>query len=232
MKRLFAGLLLFVLTFALLVAPVGVAAADEGNDVAIAMTSALDGETLTVTATLTRNDGIASMVLRVEYDHTDLTMVKATHGPALEDLHHTDRFTLGEPEGDYYVVVYDSESQNCDDTGVFLTLTFRVKDGAVNGEHAVDLYVAELTYMSGASNLANEKYGSANASTDVTGGVKMTTAKYVITNGVPAPQEKSTLLIVLAIVGAVVVAAGFVVAAYFVYKKKQTDSSKQNRTEN
>ena len=100
MKRLFAGLLLFVLTFALLVAPVGVAAADEGNDVAIAMTSALDGETLTVTATLTRNDGIASMVLRVEYDHTDLTMVKATHGPALEDLHHTDRFTLGAPEGD------------------------------------------------------------------------------------------------------------------------------------
>ena len=60
----------------------------------------------------------------------------------------------------------------------------------------------------------------------------MASTTYVITNGVPAPQDGNALVIALATVGAVLVAAGIVVAAYFVYKKKQTNSDKQNRTEN
>lgn len=216
-------------------APVGAASA-EANDVKIEMTSSLVGEELTVVVTAAKNDGIITLLLCVDYDEAQLLPTKVVHNAeTFSSLTMTDNFAkVSSGESNVYRVLYDGEGENEKGTGELFTMTFRVKEGAVNGKHSVDLYVKELTYKVGDAYSVtgiNEKYAAAGGQTI---GVKVTSAQYVITNGVPAPEEgkNHTLVIVLAAVGAAIAIGGFL-AAYFIYRKKQANLKKSKTdTEN
>ena len=211
--------LIFVCAFAGVFAT---AFAAESDDVKIELRESVSGEELTVTARLTENKGFVSGIFRIDYDNAGLTLESVAYTETCKALDPFDNLeTIKAGETDRLFVFYAGEGSYSTETGDLFTMTFRVKDGAINGKHKVSLYITELFKTSD----PDEKFDGQEETlgTATTGGVLAAETEYFIENGVPAPADPEadhTLVIVLATVGGLLVVAGIIVLAYFGYRKK------------
>ena len=222
MKRFAVVLLIFVLCFvSLFVGAVATAFAADASDLKIELSDTFTGEELTVVARVTENRGFISGVFRVDYDTAGLELQAVTHSSTYEALSPFDNFeNVRAGKATSLLVFYAGEGAYTTQTGDAFTLTFRVKDGAVNGKHKVSLYITELFKTSDPTEKFN---GQDETLADAhTGGVLAAETEYFVSNGVPTPVDPETdhtLLIVLVSVGFVLVLAGIGVAAYILYRR-------------
>ncbi len=106
----------------------------------------VDGTTVTVDITLTKNFGIMSMLLTLDYDRTCLTLTKVERGEAFpSDVF---SFTNNEylPEGynaDPFRLYWSNSSGNYYGTGVIATLTYTLDPNATVGDHLVTVTYTE-----------------------------------------------------------------------------------------
>lgn len=243
MKKLLVFTLLICLTLCCFAGVTATAFAEE-NDVTATLDVKADGEELFATVSLTKNDGIVDLYLRVEYDTAALELVGRDFGKALAALDPVDNFEEGKYEYPYRVIYIGSGSNN-NETGVLFFLRFKIKEGA-SGNHNVKLVVRQVGYLasgSSAETVYNTKYGAPidlmDASSANIGGVTVSDKTVAIGAGgevkvvdtTPAPEKagKNELMIGL-IVGGVMIVVGAVIIAYIAYRKKQNDAndSKQN----
>ena len=229
-RRLF-GLILFCAFLACALCGVTAVASAETRDVELSFDVTRDGDEVSAAVTVMKNDGIVDLYLRVEYDTEALELTKSTFGHALSSLGPVDNFEKDEYVYPYRVIYLGNE--NSDDTGLLLTLRFKVKEGAKNGAHSVKLVVRQVGYLEDEDSVEpvyNEKYGAplsyaAELSETTTGG-KVVAEKAVVTSKgavveVREPDQTSdkTVMICLIVGGAVIfIAAG--VIAYLFYRKK------------
>lgn len=219
---------LFVLIFAVCCACVfagsfATAFAAQSDDVKIELRESVSSEELTVTARLTENKGFVSGIFRIDYDNAGLTLESVAYAETCKDLDPFDNLEkVKAGEAEHLFVFYAGEGNYSTETGDLFTMTFRVKDGVLNGKHKVSLYITELFKTSS----PDEQFDGQDETlgTATTGGVLAAETEYFIENGVPAPADPEanyTLVIVLATVGGLLVVAGIVVLAYFGYRKKR-----------
>ena len=106
----------------------------------------VNGTTVTVDITLTKNFGIMSMLLTLDYDRTCLTLTNVERGEAFpSDIF---SFTNNEylPEGydaDPFRLYWSNSSGNYYGTGVIATLTYTLDPNATVGDHLVTLTYTE-----------------------------------------------------------------------------------------
>jgi len=222
MKRLLVLILICMLAAALFAA-VPTALADEAaNDVKIGVDQVRNGDVLTVTVNLEKNDGVVGLVLRVEYDLSVLTLTKRTLGPALEELDPMDNFeSLDTFEAPYIMSYFTGALENNTSTGRLFTLTFDVAAGNPNA--AVQVFVCDLTYLNADTKATtNAKYMTNGTNKDAdysTGGVEITKSETAPDKLTPDEGSKA-LVIGLSVGGAAVVVIGTAIA-FVLYKKKR-----------
>ncbi len=123
----FRSLGICILLFAILVCmalPVQVAFA-EATPVLLLSGKTEEGEAV-VTATLRNNEGIAAMLLNLEYDKDKLTLVECKQEQALSDL---DMLPSGSYDVYPYVISWSGDSNDLSN-GKLLTLRFAIKEDA------------------------------------------------------------------------------------------------------
>lgn len=130
MKKGLLLLLSVLLVFGIIGASVAGAAGDPTFVVSTA--TANPGETVTITISTENNPGIASCALTMTYDESRLEWIDAAPGifPGMYDLKHPETGVLTNPLTWAY---YANDSSN----GVFVTLTFKVKEDAAPGDAQV-----------------------------------------------------------------------------------------------
>ena len=213
-------------------------ASAEANDVELALDLTQEGDEVVAIVSVTKNDGVIDLYLRVEYDVDSLELTSRTFGKGLAALGPVDNFEEGGYEYPYRVT-YVGSGKNVDETGVLFTLRFKVKEGAPDGKSSVRLVVRQVGYLVGdlpGDPVYNEKYGEPMAVTvDVestkTGGVVVADRSVTISKGEVQKVEKSpsekdgktALFMGLIIGGAVLLVAG-VVIAYIVDRRKRNNS--------
>ena len=198
------------------------ASAEGAHDVEIDVTQSTHGNELDLTVSLTRNDGIVALVLRIDYDDKALTYKSLTYGSALASCF--------PGEGGLYDPILDigafsspcianyatGAGKNDSSTGRLFTLTFE-KDANV-ATPRISVTICDLAYKNAEGKTqVSEKYGAQMPYT--TGGVTIMEAGDPAV--VPDPEESGTrtLVIVLACVGGAAVLGGGA-AAYLLYRKK------------
>ena len=132
--------------------------------IVISSAEVLPGETVTVDVSIADNPGLASLVLKVTYDSSLLTLTNVTYraamgGQSVLPEHMTDPFTL------YWVNGFENYIGN----GVFATLTFRVSANAKEGD------TADIRISYNAEDIFN--IADQNVGLDITGG-KITVVDY------------------------------------------------------
>ena len=232
MKRFF-GLLLLCVMIALVLCSASAVAFAEQNDVTLTLDLKEEGDEVLATVTLIKNDGIADLYLRVEYDTSALTLIGRTYGNALTSLKPTDNFVKNGYEPPYRLEYL--ENLNATDTGILVTLRFKINEKAKNGSYPVKLIVRQVGTFSGdavVGILYNAKYGDPvevdiDPTSTTQGGLVVEKKNVVISGGeVTAIREEESepsskvLMIVLISVGAVVLVGGCAVA-YILYRKKK-----------
>jgi|GEM_PF-1017847 len=137
-------------------------------DVVLSMGSAdaKPGETFTVDLLLEYSEGFTFLYLDIFYDTEALELVSVTNGELVES------FTAGL----HYIW---ANWENIDTAGTLCTLTFKVKDGASEGEYEIGVSVIECSNEeeldvsigcnSGTVNVADCVYGDANGDGKVNG---------------------------------------------------------------
>jgi len=240
-KRLFGLLLIFVICVTALSGTLVFASA-EANDVELDFDVTRDGEEVVAIVTLMENDGIVDLYLRVEYDKDALVLMDTAFGSGLSALKHMDNFGEDGAEYEYpYRLEYlDYVQKNVDGTGRLVTLRFRVKDGAKDGEHSVKLVIRQVGYINASSEIVyNEKYGeelvfdldSDDVLDSTTGGVAVAEKIVVTSKGSvveireaeQGSSAKKGLMIGL-IVGGVVLFVAAGVVSFLFYRKKHTQT--------
>ena len=240
MRRLFVWILLCAVLVAALCGTAAVAFAEQ-NDIKLDLDVTKEGNEVVAVVTVTENDGVVDLYLRVEYDEKALELVDREFGHALSSLGPVDNFEEGGYEYPYRVT-YNGSVTNVDDTGRLLTLRFKVKDGAKDGAHSVKLVVRQVGYRMGDLSMEpvyNEKYGeplliTADPASTKEGGVVAAEKKVVLTDGnvksitdadVPEETGANALMIGLIVAGAVIL-IGATLIAYFIYRRKKSLSNK------
>ena len=238
MKRFLGILVLCVLLVTALCGTATIAFA-EANDVKFDLTVKEDGEDVVALVTITENDGVVDLYLRVEYDTDALELTERTYGKALSSLGPQDNFEEGGYEYPYRVTYIGSVTNNTD-TGHLLTLRFKVKKGAKNGEHSIKLIVRQVGYRTGdlsVDTLYNPKYGEpleigADPTSTTQGGVVVEERTVVISGGevdsIRDPgKEKSKIseVTIGLIVGGSMIVVGAIVIAYLLYRRKNAQNS-------
>ena len=231
-KRLF-GLILFCAILACALCGVTAVAAAEVRDAEFEFNVTREGDEVVAVVTLTKNDGIMDLYLRVDYDADALELTKRTFGTLKTALSLYDN--IGDDEYEGYEAPYrvtGTALENVEETGRLMTLRFKAKKDAKNGEHSLKLVVRQVGHLEGETAddiVYNEKYGApVNLGDDAsikTGGktvaeMAVVTSKGVVTD-VRAPRLASdkVVMIVLIVGGAAIfVVAGIV--AYLFYRKK------------
>lgn len=238
MKRFFGLIVLCTLLVAVLCGTVTVASAEQ-NDVELNLDVTEQGEEIVAVVTLTRNDGVMDLYLRVEYDENALELTDRTFGSALSALSPQDNFEVNAYEPPYRVTYLDNVD-NVTDTGRLFTLRFKIKSGARNGSHAIKLVVRQVGYFVGDSRepVYNEKYGApleitADAESTKTGGV-VVAEKTVSTlsgdvssirEGKATEEVKATKKLVIGLIaGGAAVIVIVMIVAYIVYRKKTANA--------
>lgn len=139
MKRIITFMIIFcvMLTMAL-ASPLSISAA-EGNTVLV-MDGWQDTESreLEIVVSVKENAGVASMLLSLEYDTSAFTLTDVEYGSALSSLSpiHTNTETT-EGYGIYpFKISYLGEA-NDTSTGTMMTLRFKIKDDAPDGNYII-----------------------------------------------------------------------------------------------
>ena len=127
MKKTISVLLSALLVFCFVTA----AGATGDVQIAVSAATAAPGETVTLPVTIGNNRGFMYLKLDFTYDADALTLVGIENGTVS-----TDAFTTTEK-----AVSWDTGS-DATENGILFTFTFRVKDDAAAGAHAVSLKVA------------------------------------------------------------------------------------------
>ena len=234
MKRFLTVLLLCTVLVATLCDTMTVASAEQ-NDVELSLDVREGGEnTIDVVVSLTENDGIIDLYLRVEYDKDVLELTERTYGNTLAKLLPQDNFEEGYEYP--YRIIYNGSTSNINDTGRLFTLTFKVKKDVKNGNYPVKLVVRQVGYLSGDANMEpvyNEKYGEPlevgeDPTSTTLGGVVVAEKLVAISGGsvgeirdANTPSKPNKLMIGLIAGGSGLVIAAIVVA-YLFYRKKST----------
>ena len=240
MKRFFGSLLICVLLVACFGSVASVALA-ETNDVTLTLdVSEEDNGEILAIVTLTKNDGVVDLYLRVEYDTDALELSDRTFGKALASLKPVDNFEDGGYEPPYRVEYLDfvTDSANVTDTGMLFTLRFKVNSGVKNGNYPVKLVVRQVGFRAGDKDvdiIYNQKYGDPVEATDdvsstTTGGVVVAQSTVSVSGGgvdsihsVDTEEEETgggNELMIGLIVGGVMLLVGALIVAYIVYRKR------------
>ena len=108
----------------------------------VTVADTLAGPVVTVDITLTKNFGIMSMLLTLDYDRTCLTLTNVARGAAFPSNIFTHTNIDGVPEkysADPYILYWENSSGNYYGTGVIATLTFTLDPDASVGDHLITL---------------------------------------------------------------------------------------------
>lgn len=221
MKRYVCFILLFSLALSVFFSASSFAFA-EGNEVrAVIATEEKQGDLLSVTLSLTRNDGLAAIGFRLEYDEDAFELLGSEFGGALSSLDPYDAFHDDEVTYRYpYVLYYSGYGYNRTDTGKLVTLSFRIKDSAVNGKKDFSLYVYDMAYYEGSAIRSSEYYKGSGSADALNGGVKVAEETYVVSGREAASAKGNVPLVIGLSVGGGAIVLLLLVISYIAYRKK------------
>ena len=186
--------------------------AEEAHDVTVDTALDARGNEIDLTVSLSRNDGLVALVLRVEYDAEALTLKAHSFGSALNDFELKSVGTLSP----CIVQFATGTGKNDASTGRLVTLTFEKKAANV-ADPRIAVYVCDLAYKEGGVTVENAKYNGSMPYT--TGGVVIMEAGSPAVIADPEESGTRTLVIVLACVGGAAILGGGA-AAYLLYRKR------------
>ncbi len=147
MKKLFACLLALILIVTML--PIS-AMAVAAPTIVVDTKTAARGRNVDVNIALQNNPGIISMKLSIEYDTDALELVARKNGDAFFPLNYSQSLDAMP----YIANWVDSLNPDNEANGTFLTLTFRVKDDAEEGEYPITVsYNPDDVYNSAWTNV-------------------------------------------------------------------------------
>ena len=110
--------------------------------IGISSAEAQPGDSIDLTVSLTGNPGITSIDFSVQYDAKQFELTAKKNGKLLGGTMNSQ--TLDKVP--YYCGWINSlQKENCKDDGVLITLTFKVKDGAVNGKQEISFTQSSVT---------------------------------------------------------------------------------------
>ena len=143
MKRKLSTLLkILTVTTACIVLTSAAAYAAATPQLTISQAQAQPGERVQLHIRMDGNPGITSLDFSVQYDPSQLELVGKQNGTLLGGVINSQ--TLDKVP--YYCGWINSlQRENCTDDGTLMTLTFQVKEGAVNGKQAVSFTKTEVT---------------------------------------------------------------------------------------
>lgn len=101
-----------------------------GVEMHVSDAKAMEKETVTVDVIVDKNVGFTYMKLDLNYDETALELVSVANGTIIGNL----------TQGRFYVW---ADAENAVSTGVLVTLTFAVKEGAAAGDYAISVNCME-----------------------------------------------------------------------------------------
>lgn len=108
----------------------------------ISSAAAKPGDSVNLTVSISENPGITSIDFSVQYDSAQFTLTGKQNGTLLGGTINSQ--TLDKVP--YYCGWINSlQKKNYTDNGVLITLTFKVKDGAVNGKQAISFTRSSVT---------------------------------------------------------------------------------------
>ena len=216
-------ILFFIVAFVCAFAFGGATASAEVDRVSAELTVAEEGEEILVTASLTKNEGVTALSLRVEYDENAFELLGSTFKSALSSLDPTDAFHDDALTYSYpYRAIYIGFGGNKTDTGELFVLRFRLKEGAVNGKKDFKLFIYDMAYYAGSEVVTPAEFEGATASS----GVKVAEDSFILTNGsIPKGESKLPLIIGLSVGGAAILAL-LAAAAFTFYRKKNATKNK------
>lgn len=110
--------------------------------IGISSAEAQPGDSVDLTVSITGNPGITSIDFSVQYDAKQFELTAKKNGKLLGGTMNSQ--TLDKVP--YYCGWINSlQKENCKDEGVLITLTFKVKDGAVNGKQEISFTQSSVT---------------------------------------------------------------------------------------
>lgn len=110
--------------------------------IGISSAEAQPGDSVDLTVSITGNPGITSIDFSVQYDAKQFELTAKKNGKLLGGTMNSQ--TLDKVP--YYCGWINSlQKENCKDDGVLITLTFKVKDGAVNGKQEISFTQSSVT---------------------------------------------------------------------------------------
>ena len=202
----------------------GALAQAETHAVQAKLTVDVESEFVFVTASLTKNDGVTALGLRVEYDQEAFELVESEFKTALSSLDPTDAFHDEALTYEYpYRISYVGYGENKTDVGDLFRLKFRVKDGAVNGKKKFSLYAYDMSYYDGASLVTSTEF-EGEGGADPSGGKKLAEDSYVLSNGIfPSAKGNVPLIVGMSVGGGVILALLAAAAVVTINKKRARD---------
>lgn len=112
------------------------------STIGISSAEAQPGDSIDLTVSLTGNPGITSIDFSVQYDAKQFELTAKKNGKLLGGTMNSQ--TLDKVP--YYCGWINSlQKENCKDDGVLITLTFKVKDGAINGKQPISFTQNSVT---------------------------------------------------------------------------------------
>lgn len=153
-KRILSATVCAVTAAVFAMAGAGEVSAADAAQLKVTEASGYAGDTVTVTLSLTDNPGIAGVAFKLGYDKDVLSVVSATEP---ENAVFT-RATVN-TEGDGFVGYSYADVANVTGSGDFLTVEFKIADGASLGDSEITLYGLDFS---------NEEYDSVEVSAEST----------------------------------------------------------------
>ena len=144
--KIFRKILVFLLSMTLFLTglPVGAASADT-LIAAAGQVSGDPGDTVTVPITITQNPGIVAMKVRISYDPEQLELTAQPDCSSADVKFQNKTFSKNLSDNPYSAV-FDSSTvtANITGTGTLMNLSFRIKEGALPGNHTITVSVVNV----------------------------------------------------------------------------------------
>lgn len=142
MKRKIFALILSIAVLITSLPFYATAASAASPTVGISSAEAQPGDSVDLTVSITGNPGITSIDFSVQYDAKQFELTAKKNGKLLGGTMNSQ--TLDKVP--YYCGWINSlQKENCKDDGVLIILTFKVKDGAVNGKQEISFTQSSVT---------------------------------------------------------------------------------------
>lgn len=160
-KKLFAVVLTFCMVLTMIP---GTALATEPS-ITISNAKAHPGQSVEITVNLAGNPGITSIDFSLEYDATQLELTAKQNGKLLGGTINSQTID----KNPYYCGWINSlQKENCKQDGTLITLTFKVKSGALNGKQTISFTADKVTGYD--ANIRAVKFETQNGYIEIAGG--------------------------------------------------------------